>query len=124
MTVSGKSKTGVSRVAGYLGALLCAAGLSLPAGKVQAQTPFYHATALELAGPPGTLIRSEPMMFAPAGAQAYRVWEEDSCSMRPRTLRHQRKRRLARRARWHWPLRAPLTAAEVVTRARAIAVPA
>ena len=73
MTVSVKSKAGVSRAARYLGALLCAAAVSLPAGKVQAQTPFYHATAQELSGPPGTLIRSEPMMFAPAGAQAYRV---------------------------------------------------
>ena len=57
----------------YLAAFLCAAALSLPAGGAHAQTPFYHATAQELAGPPGSLIRSEPMMFAPAGAQAYRV---------------------------------------------------
>ncbi|QIO35971.1 alpha/beta fold hydrolase [Bradyrhizobium sp. 1(2017)] len=38
-----------------------------------AQTPFYRATPQELDGPPGSLIRSEPMAFAPAGAQAYRV---------------------------------------------------
>ena len=57
----------------YLAALFCAAALSLPAGGARAQTPFYHASAHELAGPPGSLIRSEPMMFAPAGAQAYRV---------------------------------------------------
>lgn len=68
-----RSKTRVSRAARYLAALLCAAALSLPASGASAQTPFYHATALELAGPPGSLIRSEPMMFAPAGAQAYRV---------------------------------------------------
>lgn len=73
MTLSIKSRIGVSRVARYLGALLCAAALSLPSGKVQAQTAFYHASAQELAGPPGSLIRSEPMQFAPAGAQAYRV---------------------------------------------------
>jgi pimeloyl-ACP methyl ester carboxylesterase len=73
MMISGKSRAVVSRMARYLGALLCAAALSLPAGKVRAQTAFYHATAQELAGPPGSLIRSEPMLFAPAGAQAYRV---------------------------------------------------
>ena len=38
-----------------------------------AQTPFYEASPQETAGQPGTLIRSEPMAFAPAGAQAYRV---------------------------------------------------
>ena len=32
-----------------------------------------RAAPQELVGPPGSLIRSEPMMFAPAGAQAYRV---------------------------------------------------
>ena len=68
-----KFRTGRSRAIRYLAALLCAAALSLPAGRARAQTPFYHATAQELAGPPGSLIRSEPMMFAPAGAQAYRV---------------------------------------------------
>jgi hypothetical protein len=30
-------------------------------------------TRLQRVGPPGTLIRSEPMLFAPADAQAYRV---------------------------------------------------
>lgn len=68
-----KSRTGRSRALRYLVALLCAAALSLPAAGARAQTPFYHATAQELVGPPGSLIRSEPMMFAPAGAQAYRV---------------------------------------------------
>jgi pimeloyl-ACP methyl ester carboxylesterase len=53
--------------------LLCAAAFALPSSKADAQTPFYHASAQEIAGPPGTLIRSEPMGFAPAGAQAYRV---------------------------------------------------
>jgi acetyl esterase/lipase len=38
-----------------------------------AQTPFYQATAQEIAGAPGTLIRQEPMLGAPAGANAYRV---------------------------------------------------
>jgi pimeloyl-ACP methyl ester carboxylesterase len=63
----------VSRAGRYLGGLLCAAALVLPTGKASAQTPFYDASAAEIAGAPGTLIRSEPMAFAPAGAQAYRV---------------------------------------------------
>ena len=62
----------MSRLRAILAAFLCAAAVVLPAG-AHAQTPFYHATAQELAGPPGSVIRSEPMMFAPAGAQAYRV---------------------------------------------------
>ncbi|WP_454625378.1 alpha/beta fold hydrolase [Bradyrhizobium cenepequi] len=62
-----------SRLKRHLGAILFAAIFALAAGKVHAQTPFYHSTAAELAGPPGTLIRSEPMLFAPAGAQAYRA---------------------------------------------------
>jgi pimeloyl-ACP methyl ester carboxylesterase len=70
---SRKTRAVVSRMARYFGALLCAAALSLPVGKARAQTAFYEATARELAGPPGSLIRSEPMLFAPAGAQAYRV---------------------------------------------------
>jgi acetyl esterase/lipase len=49
------------------------AALLLPIGSAHAQTPFYEASAREIAGAPGTLIRSEPMAFAPAGAQAYRV---------------------------------------------------
>jgi pimeloyl-ACP methyl ester carboxylesterase len=56
-----------------IGAVLCAATLALSAVKADAQTPFYQATGREIAGAPGTLIRSEPMGFAPAGAQAYRV---------------------------------------------------
>lgn len=62
----------MSRLRAIFAAFLCAAAVVLPAG-AHAQKPFYHATAQELAGPPGSLIRSEPMMFAPAGAQAYRV---------------------------------------------------
>jgi len=36
-------------------------------------SPFYHYTAQDLAGPPGSLIRAEPMAGAPLGANAYRV---------------------------------------------------
>lgn len=54
-------------------AFACAGALVLSVGKATAQTQFYKAYGQDLAGPPGTLIRSEPMMFAPAGAQAYRV---------------------------------------------------
>src|ERR1700678_765285 len=45
----------------------------LGGGAALAQTPFYQASPREPAAPPGTLIRSEPMESAPAGAQAYRV---------------------------------------------------
>jgi hypothetical protein len=39
----------------------------------KAQTPFYQASAAEIAGPSGTIIRQEPMFGAAAGASAYRV---------------------------------------------------
>jgi pimeloyl-ACP methyl ester carboxylesterase len=54
-------------------ALVCATAFTLPASRADAQTSFYHAAEREIVGQPGTLIRSEPMAFAPAGAQAYRV---------------------------------------------------
>lgn len=47
--------------------------LMIGAAPAMAQTPFYQATPQEIAGQPGTLIRSEPMHFAPAGAQAWRI---------------------------------------------------
>ena len=62
-----------SRLVRVFGALLTGAVLALGAGRAQAQTPFYEASAQEVAGAPGTLIRYEPMAFAPAGAEAYRV---------------------------------------------------
>jgi pimeloyl-ACP methyl ester carboxylesterase len=42
-------------------------------GGASAQGAFYKASEQELVGAPGTIIRQEPMMFAPAGAAAYRV---------------------------------------------------
>ncbi len=68
-----KSNAVVSRMVRYLGALLCIAAFASSMDRANAQTPFYQASAEEVAGPPGTLIRSEPMLFAPGGAQAYRV---------------------------------------------------
>jgi pimeloyl-ACP methyl ester carboxylesterase len=56
-----------------IGGMLCAAALALSFVTASAQTPFYDASVQEIAGQPGTLIRSEPMGFAPAGAKAYRV---------------------------------------------------
>src|SRR3977135_1265303 len=73
MTISLKIKTATSRAARCAGALFCALACGLSSSAAHAQTPFYRASAQELAGPPGTIIRSEPMLFAPAGAQAYRV---------------------------------------------------
>ena len=49
------------------------AAFGFSTGAAHAQTPFYQASAQQIAGPPGTIIRSEPMLFAPAGAEAYRV---------------------------------------------------
>ena len=42
-------------------------------GSAWAQSAFYRASERELVGPPGTIIRQEPMMFAPSGAAACRV---------------------------------------------------
>jgi hypothetical protein len=36
----------------------------------EAQTPFYQASEQQIAGPPGTPIRQEPMFGAPDGAAA------------------------------------------------------
>ncbi len=44
-----------------------------PQGGASAQGAFYLASEQELAGPPGSLIRSEPMTGAPEGAAAYRI---------------------------------------------------
>jgi acetyl esterase/lipase len=55
-------------------AALCATALMFTgAVAAVAQTPFYQALPQELQGPPGSLIRQEPMGFAPFGAAAYRV---------------------------------------------------
>ena len=59
---------------GWLFALaaFCIIGFSIPTQGTSAQTPFYRASPADIAGPPGTLISSEPM-FGPVGAQAYRI---------------------------------------------------
>jgi hypothetical protein len=46
--------------------------LSAMAG-AEARTPFYQASEQEIAGPPRTLIRQEPMFGAPDGAAALRA---------------------------------------------------
>jgi len=51
-----------------LGAM-CLAGRD----RVHAQSDFYVAAKQDLTGPPGSLIRAEPMQGAPDGAAAYRV---------------------------------------------------
>jgi alpha-beta hydrolase superfamily lysophospholipase len=52
--------------------VLFAAG-RLTGEAAQAQTQFYRASDAEIAGPPGSIIRSEPMSGAAAGAAAHRV---------------------------------------------------
>jgi hypothetical protein len=41
-----------------------------PVVSAEAQTPFYQASEQQIAGPPGTPIRQEPMFGAPDGAAA------------------------------------------------------
>src|SRR5262249_15835361 len=54
-------------------AAVCAAALCLVVSPAIAQSAFYQATKDEHAGPPGTIIRPEPMPFRPSGASAFRV---------------------------------------------------
>lgn len=42
-------------------------------GPAKADDQFYHPESSELAGRPGSIIRSEPMPFAPEGASAFRI---------------------------------------------------
>ncbi len=54
-----------------VGLCLTASGWS---GSAPAQTAFYQASPQELAGPPGSIIRQEPLFLpTPSGAAAYRV---------------------------------------------------
>jgi len=73
MKTPSKVMVSASRLARYIGVFLAITVSASLMSKADAQTPFYDASAREIAGPPGTLIRSEPIGFAPAGAQAYRV---------------------------------------------------
>jgi acetyl esterase/lipase len=54
-------------------AIVIASGLLSSADGTKAQSGFYQAAAAEIAGAPGTIIRQEAMLGAPAGASAYRV---------------------------------------------------
>jgi acetyl esterase/lipase len=54
-------------------AALAACGLLAEIGAARAQSAFYQASNAEIAGQPGTIIRQEAMVGAPAGASAYRV---------------------------------------------------
>lgn len=57
---------------GLLCALVALSAL-LSADPAAAQSAFYRAASSELAGPPGSVIRAEPMAGAPAGAATWRV---------------------------------------------------
>jgi acetyl esterase/lipase len=54
-------------------AATCAFAITAYATDASAQSDFYRATEREIAGTPGTMIRQEPMLFAPANATGYRV---------------------------------------------------
>src|SRR5579872_3294841 len=64
----GHCKCGLGQFVAVLASLWCLCWCS-----AQAQTSFYVASDQELAGAPGTIIRSQPMLGAPNGATAYRV---------------------------------------------------
>ncbi len=55
--------------------LALAAGVMvlMSVGDVYAQSAFYQVTRQEMDGPPGTIIRQEPMLQAPGYISAYRV---------------------------------------------------
>lgn len=52
---------------------LALAGIAFACGGEARAQDFYLAPPREIPGPPGTLIRQEPMIGAPLGAAAYRV---------------------------------------------------
>ncbi|HEY0911097.1 MAG TPA: hypothetical protein VGD75_12780, partial [Bradyrhizobium sp.] len=65
-----KKRAGLGRLLALLAS--CIIGFAVLTTGSFAQTAFYQATAADIAGPPGTLISSEPM-FGPVGAEAYRI---------------------------------------------------
>lgn len=65
------AKRTIFRIA--LGVLAACQLLALTCQQTKAQGAFYQTSEDEIAGPPGTLIRQEPMFGAPDGAAAYRV---------------------------------------------------
>jgi acetyl esterase/lipase len=54
-------------------ALVATAAFNSGFSVANAQTAFYQASEQDIAGPPGSIIRQEPMVGAPDGASAYRV---------------------------------------------------
>jgi hypothetical protein len=64
------SSTGQFIVRVVIASVLTALGLSQ---EVFGQGSFYRPSEQELVGAPGSVIRQEPMFFAPVGATAYRV---------------------------------------------------
>jgi acetyl esterase/lipase len=63
-----------SRVgAGALAALAAGIVILMSLAGARAQSAFYQASPQEIAGPPGTIIRQEPMLQAPGYISAYRV---------------------------------------------------
>ena len=53
--------------------IMAAVAVAASAVAASAQTPFYDAPASLAAGPPGSVVRQEPMDGAPLGANTYRV---------------------------------------------------
>ncbi len=87
----------------WCNALLAAIVAAISTVPAVAQSSFYRASPEEIAGPPGTLIRQEPMLGAPAGRRCVpRALSLDGPSRRTdcRLRRHHRAARptAARRA--------------------------
>ncbi len=77
------------------------AGLVFAAAAASAQTPFYRVAPQALDGPPGSIIRREPMLQAPAYVVAWRVLYRSRGLKRraDRRLRHRHRAEVARRRR-------------------------
>jgi acetyl esterase/lipase len=73
-TFMSRDTVGCAAIVAATAAVAIAATISVALPRAaQAQGSFYQASAGEIAGRPGTLIRQEPLFGAPAGATAHRV---------------------------------------------------
>lgn len=66
-------RTGLQMLSPFGGAAMAALVMFVGLVAARAQSPFYDAPASLADGPPGSLVRQEPMDGAPLGASAFRV---------------------------------------------------
>ena len=72
MTKSKQRRLSLTNMVMITSVIASSAGLG-GSDRAQAQSGFYLTSREELAGPPGSLIRTAPMQGAPNGAAAYRI---------------------------------------------------